>query len=84
MNHAKRLLGYKSSVTFEEGIRRTVEWYNSPGAVVARDEEELEKEKAGKATKKAAGDEGGKKRRKLSIRSIDEYYPTDGSFYPLY
>ena len=24
---AERMLGYKSSVTFEEGIRRTVDWY---------------------------------------------------------
>lgn len=96
VNHAKRLLGYKSSVTFEEGIKRTVEWYNSPDAVIARDEEELEKEKAekttakkkeGKKEEKAAGDEDDKKRRKLSIKNIDEddkYYPTDGTYYPLY
>jgi UDP-glucuronate 4-epimerase len=28
VNKATRLLGYKSKVPFEEGIRRTVEWYN--------------------------------------------------------
>ena len=96
VNHAKRLLGYKSSVTFEEGIKRTVEWYNSPDAVIARDEEELEREKAekttakkkeGKKEEKAAGDEDDKKRRKLSIKNIEEddkYYPTDGTYYPLY
>ena len=94
VNHAKRLLGYKSSVTFEEGIKRTVEWYNSPDAVIARDEEELEKEKAektekkvGKKEEKNAVDEDDKKRRKLSTKNIgveDKYYPTDGTYYPLY
>lgn len=93
VNHAKRLLGYKSSVTFKEGIKRTVEWYNSPGAVIARDEEELEREKEKKTATKKKGkteektDKDGKKRRKLSIKSLDEedkYYPTDGTFYPLY
>ena len=95
VNHAKRLLGYKSSVTFEEGIKRTVEWYNSPDAVIARDEEELEKEKAEKTGKKKVGkkeeknavDEDDKKRRKLSTKNIgveDKYYPTDGTYYPLY
>ena len=95
VNHAKRLLGYKSSVTFEEGIKRTVEWYNSPDAVIARDEEELEKEKAEKTGKKKVGkkeeknavDEDDEKRRKLSTKNIgveDKYYPTDGTYYPLY
>lgn len=28
VSKAYKLLGYKSKVTFEEGIRRTVEWYN--------------------------------------------------------
>ena len=95
VNHAKRLLGYKSAVTFEEGIKRTVDWYNSPGAVIARDEEELEREKEKKTATKKKGkteekktDKDDKKRRKLSIKSLDDeedkYYPTDGTFYPLY
>ena len=25
---AQRLLGYKAKVSFEEGIKRTVQWYN--------------------------------------------------------
>ncbi len=29
---ARRLLGYKPSVKFEDGLRRTVEWYRSSGA----------------------------------------------------
>ena len=29
---ARRLLGYKPSVSFEEGLRRTVEWYRSSAA----------------------------------------------------
>ena len=63
VNHAKRLLGYKSSVPFEEGIKRTVKWYNSPDAVIARDEEgdgeerRREKAKAKKAKKGAGEDE---------------------------
>lgn len=75
VNHAEHLLGYKSSVTFEEGIKRTIEWYNSPDAVIARDEE------------KPAGNELGIKRRRLSIKSFseeDKYYPTDDTYYPLY
>jgi UDP-glucuronate 4-epimerase len=28
VNKATKLLGYKSKIPFEEGIRRTVEWYN--------------------------------------------------------
>mmetsp|Transcript_18844 Transcript_18844/g.40774 ORF Transcript_18844/g.40774 Transcript_18844/m.40774 type:complete len:480 (-) Transcript_18844:146-1585(-) len=91
VNHAKRLLGYKSSVPFEEGIKRTVKWYNSPDAVIARDEEDIEKEKEkakakAKKAKKGAGEDE-KDRRKLSIKEVednDRYYPTDGSYYPLY
>lgn len=37
---AQRLLGYKAEVQFEEGIRRTVEWYQSPTAVIAQAEED--------------------------------------------
>lgn len=29
VSKAKRLLGYTSKVTFEEGISRTVEWYKN-------------------------------------------------------
>ena len=29
MSKAKRLLGYESKVTMEEGIKRTVAWYKS-------------------------------------------------------
>lgn len=29
VSKARRLLGYQSKVSFEEGIRRTVDWYNS-------------------------------------------------------
>lgn len=28
VSKAYRMLGYKSTVSFEEGIRRTVKWYN--------------------------------------------------------
>ena len=32
ISKAKRLLGYEPTVSFEEGLRRTVEWYRTAGA----------------------------------------------------
>ena len=75
VGHAKRLLGYQSTVPFAEGIRKTVEWYNSDGAVIARDEEEIEKARAEEFAKEFAkgdgkghqkgqnGNKGGKKKK---------------------
>ena len=37
---AKRLLGYEATIQFEEGIRRTVEWYESPDSVIAKSYED--------------------------------------------
>ena len=60
---------------FAEGIRKTVEWYNSNGAVIARDEEEIEKARAEEFAKEFAkgdgkghqkgqnGNKGGKKKK---------------------
>ncbi|HLB89344.1 MAG TPA: GDP-mannose 4,6-dehydratase, partial [Terriglobales bacterium] len=31
MSRAEKHLGYKPKVDFEEGLRRTIEWYRSPG-----------------------------------------------------
>jgi UDP-glucose 4-epimerase len=33
---AKRLLGYEPTVGFEEGLRRTVEWYRSESLILNR------------------------------------------------
>jgi UDP-N-acetylglucosamine/UDP-N-acetyl-alpha-D-glucosaminouronate 4-epimerase len=32
ISKAQRLLGYQPIVSFEEGLRRTVEWYRTAGA----------------------------------------------------
>jgi len=32
---ARRLLGYEPTVSFEEGLRRTVEWYRTSAAVLS-------------------------------------------------
>jgi nucleoside-diphosphate-sugar epimerase len=32
ISKAKRLLGYEPIVSFEEGLRRTLEWYRTAGA----------------------------------------------------
>uniref|UniRef100_A0A7S4MXP4 NAD(P)-binding domain-containing protein n=1 Tax=Odontella aurita TaxID=265563 RepID=A0A7S4MXP4_9STRA len=37
---AGRLLGYNARIQFEEGIRRTAEWYASPTAVIAKTEDD--------------------------------------------
>lgn len=37
---AARLLGYKAKVPFEEGIKRTVEWYNGAYGSKSNDLEE--------------------------------------------
>jgi nucleoside-diphosphate-sugar epimerase len=36
ISRARQLLGYEPTVSFEEGLRRTVEWYRSENAAVAR------------------------------------------------
>jgi hypothetical protein len=33
---ARALLGYEATVSFDEGIRRTVEWYNDRSSIVNR------------------------------------------------
>jgi len=42
VSKAERLLGYRSTVTFEEGIRRTVQWYKQAYGIPQQREEEME------------------------------------------
>jgi UDP-glucuronate 4-epimerase len=39
VSKAKEMLGYKSAISFEEGIRRTAEWYKKAYGVVTKDSE---------------------------------------------
>lgn len=95
VGHAKRLLGYSSSVSFEEGIKKTVSWYNSPNAVIARDSEELFNisiddskriDKISASSRESTSNFDSHKRRRLSIEipENDIFYPTDGTYYPMF
>lgn len=93
MGHAKRLLGYSSSVSFEEGIKKTVSWYNSPNAVIARDSEELSNisiddsksiDKISASSRENNFDSHKRRRLSIEIPENDIFYPTDGTYYPMY
>lgn len=76
---ARELLGYEPTVTFEEGIRRTVAWYNEWMATKAKAAEKKAAAAGGAGVVPAAGEGGSATSSASSTGSSDPAVPSEGS-----